>query len=87
MLDPHNATAPRGYRDPADDDTEYSFRAMVRHSTDNGVMVWSLFPPAQYKTVESKNEFNRLLNSYLNGLNWVSVEVMQGGKHLYAFDK
>lgn len=87
MFDPHTATPLRSYRDPADDDTVYSFRAMVRHLTADGTKVTSLFPPAQNKTVENKNEFNRLLNLYLSGLNWVSVDVTQGGKSLYSFDK
>jgi hypothetical protein len=74
-----------------DDDTEFSFRAMVYHTAPNGcgktVLYITFFPPTQYKTVEDKASFNRALNEYLPHLDWTAVEVTQGGKAAFSFNK
>jgi hypothetical protein len=72
-------------------DTHLSFRATVKHRfvTQSGETVTTneLFPPTQNKTTESKYDFNRNLNDFLSDKDWISVDVEQGGKHLYSFDK
>jgi hypothetical protein len=73
-------------------DDEYSFRAMVKvpFTTPKGeeIVVRQMFPPVQHDTVDNKNDFLRMLNNHLSSLdNWVSVDVEQGGKNVFSFDR
>ena len=74
-----------------DEDTEFSFRAYIHHtdiSPAGETVAWiTMFPATQYKTVEDKASFNRALNEYLPQLNWSKVEVTQGGKAAFSFNK
>ena len=83
--------AEKAWGSNADDDTEYSFRAFIRHTEpalDGRPRLWvTMFPPVQYKTVEDKASFNRALTEYLTQLNWFAVEVTQGGKAAFSFNK
>lgn len=89
IIDKH--FAPKKWGSNEDDDTEFSFRAFIRHTeADNQgrPVLWvTMFPPSQYKTVEDKASFNRALTEYLTQLNWFAVEVTQGGKAAFSFNK
>ena len=89
VIDKHFAEKTWGSN--VDDDTDYSFRAYIRHTEPDSQgrpVLWvTLFPPTQYKTVEDKASFNRALTEYLNHLNWSAVEVIQGGKAAFSFSK
>jgi|Laugresu1bdmlbdd_1035124.scaffolds.fasta_scaffold28223_1 hypothetical protein len=75
-------------------DTEFSFRAFIHSdfTLPNGEkrQITTLFPPFQLRTVESKSDFNRLLNAKLedlrrNGEPVHKVVVVQNLKPIYDF--
>lgn len=91
MTDPRTPFPPKRYKDTSDEDSALSFRAMIHHvapaPTGVPTRFVSMFPSTQYTTTDNKHDFNRVLNAYLATLDWSKVEVLQGGKHLYSFDK
>jgi hypothetical protein len=72
-------------------DTPLSFRAMVKHRfvspVGETVTTNELFPPTQYSTVDNKYDFTRNLTDFLSNKDWITVDVQQGGKYLYSFNK
>ena len=82
---------PKVWGSNVDEDTEFSFRAYIHHTATSPageIVAWiTMFPPTQYKTVEDKASFNRAMNEYLTQLNWSKVEVAQGGKAAFSFNK
>ena len=86
----HKHFAEKTWGSNVDEDGEFSFRAFIRHTEPDNQgrpVLWvTLFPPAQYKTVEDKASFNRALTEYLSQLNWFAVEVTQGGKAAFSFN-